>query len=46
MSAKKIDGKAVAAKVRADVGEAVKALPSQPTLAVRQVRFMCARKFA
>jgi len=34
MGAQKIDGKAVAAKVRADVGEAVKVLPRQPTLAV------------
>jgi len=34
MSGQRIDGKAVAAKVRTDVGEAVKALPRQPTLAV------------
>lgn len=34
MSGRIIDGKAVAAGVRADVAAAVKALPSQPTLAV------------
>ena len=34
MSAERIDGKAVAASVRADVAKAVAALPAQPTLAV------------
>ena len=34
MSATKIDGKAVAASVRADVASAVSGLPGQPTLAV------------
>lgn len=34
MAADRIDGKAVAADVRASVAEAVKALPGQPTLAV------------
>lgn len=34
MSAERIDGKAVAASVRADVAKAVAALPDQPTLAV------------
>ena len=34
MSAERIDGKAVAASVRADVAKAVAALPGQPTLAV------------
>lgn len=34
MSGRTIDGKAVAASVRADVAAAVKALPSQPALAV------------
>ncbi|MGE0597222.1 MAG: bifunctional 5,10-methylenetetrahydrofolate dehydrogenase/5,10-methenyltetrahydrofolate cyclohydrolase [Hyphomonadaceae bacterium] len=34
MSARKIDGKAIAAGVRADVAAAVRALPGQPALAV------------
>ncbi len=34
MSARTIDGKAIAARVRADVAEAVLALPGQPALAV------------
>ncbi|MBI3440147.1 MAG: bifunctional methylenetetrahydrofolate dehydrogenase/methenyltetrahydrofolate cyclohydrolase, partial [Proteobacteria bacterium] len=34
MSGRIIDGKAIAASVRADVGAAVKGLPEQPALAV------------
>ena len=34
MSGRIIDGKAIAARVRADVASAVKALPGQPALAV------------
>jgi len=34
MSGRRIDGKAIAARVRADVAAAVKALPAQPALAV------------
>ncbi len=34
MSGRIIDGKAIAAGVRADVAAAVNALPAQPTLAV------------
>jgi methylenetetrahydrofolate dehydrogenase (NADP+)/methenyltetrahydrofolate cyclohydrolase len=34
MTARSIDGKAIAAKIRADVAAAVKQLPSQPALAV------------